>query len=215
MEYSYAQIIPNELFCKVKGAVIVYPISKAWKLDLLREIVVPEDIPLIQNLKSTLSPRVNRYCWSHTKSGVYSVKSGYALAMETMEASEPAPVLEPSATALQARALSNCVPVCNSLADRHCGNDRNCPRCGAEEETRNHLFFECPSSVQAWDLADMPHSLAYSRAPRYLDTTINNVPWVIWYIWKARNDKAFNSKDPSPLETIQIAKSEAESWRVA
>ena len=23
MEYSYAQIIPNELFCKVKGAVIV------------------------------------------------------------------------------------------------------------------------------------------------------------------------------------------------
>ncbi|CAN6990583.1 unnamed protein product, partial [Brassica rapa subsp. trilocularis] len=72
------------------------PISKAWKLDLLREIVVPEDIPLIQNLKSTLSPRVNRYCWSHTKSGVYSVKSGYALAMETMEASEPAPVLEPS-----------------------------------------------------------------------------------------------------------------------
>lgn len=164
------------------------PISKAWKLDLLREIVVPEDIPLIQNLKSTLSPRVNRYCWSHTKSGVYSVKSGYALAMETMEASEPAPVLEPSATALQARvwtlktsnkikhfiwqALSNCVPVCNSLADRHCGNDRNCPRCGAEEETRNHLFFECPSSVQAWDLADMPHSLAYSRAPRYLVTWI-------------------------------------------
>ncbi|CAG7896720.1 unnamed protein product [Brassica rapa] len=36
--------------------------------------------------------------------------------------------------------------------------DRACPRCGAEEETCNHLLFECPPSVQAWDLADMPHS---------------------------------------------------------
>lgn len=79
------------------------PTSKAWKLDLLPEIVVPRDIPLIQSLKPTRSPRVNSYCWSHTKSNVYYVKSGYDLAMETMEASEPAPVLEPSATALQAR----------------------------------------------------------------------------------------------------------------
>lgn len=41
-----------------------------------------------------------------------------------------------------------------------------------------------------------------------------SVPWVIWYLWKARNDKAFNGKDTTPLETIQLAKSEAESWRL-
>ncbi|XP_048622927.1 uncharacterized protein LOC125592004 [Brassica napus] len=226
---------------------LLEPNSRAWKLDLLRELVAPEDIPLIQSLQPTRSSRGNRYCWSHTKSGVYSVKTGYALAMETMDASEPAPVLEPSAMALQARvwtlktsnkikqfiwqALSNCVPVCSSLADRHCGNERSCPRCGAEEETRNHLLFECPPAVQAWALADIPHfpglfpctSILSNldhvlwRAKDYglQDTIINNVPWVIWYIWKARNDKAFNGKDISPLETIQTAKAEAESWRVA
>ncbi|XP_048611683.1 uncharacterized protein LOC125585978 [Brassica napus] len=40
-------------------------------------------------------------------------------------------------------------------------------------------------------------------------------PWIIWYIWKARNDKAFNGKDTSPLETLQLAQSEAETWRLA
>ncbi|XP_013624551.1 PREDICTED: uncharacterized protein LOC106330662 [Brassica oleracea var. oleracea] len=29
------------------------------------------------------------------------------------------------------------------------------------------------------------------------------------------NDKAFNGKDTTPLETIQLAKSETESWRIA
>lgn len=156
-------------------------------------------------------------------------------------------VLEPSITALQAKAwklkttkkikhfiwqaLSNCIPVCNALSDRHCGNDRSCPRCGADEETINHLLFQCPPSIQAWALADIPHSPGsfqsdsiYSNLDHVLwkakalgipDTLLAPVPWVIWYLWKARNDKVFNGKDTTPLETIQLARSEAESWRLA
>lgn len=40
-------------------------------------------------------------------------------------------------------------------------------------------------------------------------------PWIIWYIWKARNDKVFNNKDTSPMDTIQLAIKEAESLRLA
>ncbi|WZY72884.1 hypothetical protein YC2023_005124 [Brassica napus] len=64
-------------------------------------------------------------------------------------------------------------------------------------------------------LSNLDHVLWRAKDYGLQDTTINNVPWIIWYIWKVRNDKPFNGKDTSPLETIQIAKSEAESWSVA
>ena len=64
-------------------------------------------------------------------------------------------------------------------------------------------------------LSNLDHVLWRAKDYGLQDTTMSNVPWVIWYIWKARNDKAFNGKDTSPLETIQIAKFEAESWRLA
>lgn len=139
---------------------LIDPITKDWKHDLLSELIDPNDLPLIRSLKPTRSDRGDSYCWTHTKSGSYSVRTGYTLTMEMMERPETKPVLEPSFTILQAKiwklkttkkikhfiwqALSNCVPVCSSLSDRHCGTDRNCPRCGADEETRNHLLFECP-----------------------------------------------------------------------
>ena len=40
-------------------------------------------------------------------------------------------------------------------------------------------------------------------------------PWICWYIWKARNDKLFNGKDVSPIDTLQHVSLEAECWRKA
>lgn len=40
-------------------------------------------------------------------------------------------------------------------------------------------------------------------------------PWLMWYVWKARNEKCFNGKNISPLDTLQLARQEAETWRVA
>ncbi|KAG2312974.1 hypothetical protein Bca52824_024531 [Brassica carinata] len=223
------------------------PATRKWNLERLRELVNSGDITLIRSLRPTTTPRAPSYLWNLTKSGVYSVKSGYELAMATSEAAEPNLVIEPRITCLQAKvwklkttkkikhfiwqALTNCIPVCNALSDRHCGNDRSFPRCGADAETSNHLLFECPPSVQAWALADIPHAPGsfpcnsiYSNLDYVLwrahergipDSLLTAVPWVIWYIWKARNDKAFNGKDTTPLETIQLAKAEAESWRLA
>lgn len=39
--------------------------------------------------------------------------------------------------------------------------------------------------------------------------------WLIWYVWKVRNEKCLNAKDISPLDTIHLATQEAETWRVA
>uniref|UniRef100_A0A0D2ZS15 Uncharacterized protein n=1 Tax=Brassica oleracea var. oleracea TaxID=109376 RepID=A0A0D2ZS15_BRAOL len=37
-------------------------------------------------------------------------------------------------------------------------------------------------------------------------------PWIIWYIWKARNDKLFRGIDRDPLELVRYAESECQTW---
>ncbi|KAG2330378.1 hypothetical protein Bca52824_001558 [Brassica carinata] len=56
------------------------------------------------------------------------------------------------------QALSDSIATCSRLADRHCGTDRLCPRCGTEEETINHCLFSCPPATQTWALSDIPSS---------------------------------------------------------
>lgn len=40
-------------------------------------------------------------------------------------------------------------------------------------------------------------------------------PWLMWYIWKAKNDKCFNAIDVTTLDTLQIATKEVEGWKLA
>ena len=37
-------------------------------------------------------------------------------------------------------------------------------------------------------------------------------PWIIWYIWKVRNDKLFRGIDRDPLELVRYAESECQTW---
>lgn len=114
---------------------------------------------------------------------------------------------------------------------RHCAPDNTCKRCGAETESINHLLFECPMASQVWDLSLIPTlpgrfpcTSLYANIDylllRIKDQGIHAdvmapIPWILWYIWKARNEKKFTNKDVTPVETIQFAVKEAESWRLA
>ncbi|XP_013608067.1 PREDICTED: uncharacterized protein LOC106314793 [Brassica oleracea var. oleracea] len=37
-------------------------------------------------------------------------------------------------------------------------------------------------------------------------------PWIIWFIWKARNEKLFRGIDRDPLELFRHAESECHAW---
>ena len=37
-------------------------------------------------------------------------------------------------------------------------------------------------------------------------------PWIIWYIWKARNEKLFRRIYRDPLELVRHAESECQVW---
>ena len=106
--------------------------------------------------------------------------------------------------------------------------DNYCTRCGKTEESVTHTIFECPPALQTWALSTTPTSpgtfpvsSVYTNMD-YLFWRKNNIiepdqdrdpyPWIIWYIWKARNDKLFRGIDRDPLELVRYAESECHAW---
>ncbi|XP_013650777.1 uncharacterized protein LOC106355351 [Brassica napus] len=132
--------------------------TKEWDTQLLREFFHPDDIPLILGLKPSRSHFPDGYVWNHTKSGVYSVKTGYDLLQSIKLNLSHEDVIEPSITGLQ-----------------------------------SHV----------WKLK------APSKMKHFLWQAITGC------VATARNDKLFNGKDVSPIDTLRHATLEAECWRKA
>ncbi|XP_048624014.1 uncharacterized protein LOC106417447 [Brassica napus] len=119
------------------------------------------------------------------------------------------------------------VAVTRNLARRNMRCDNYCPRCGEIEESVTHAIFECPPALQVWSLSATPTSpgifpvaSVYTNMD-YLFWRKNNIiapdrdrdpyPWIIWYIWKARNDKLFRGINRDPLELVRYAESECQA----
>ncbi|VYS53161.1 unnamed protein product [Arabidopsis thaliana] len=51
--------------------------TNLWKLDRLQALIDPVDIPLILGIRPSRTYLSDGFSWSHTKSGNYTVKSGY------------------------------------------------------------------------------------------------------------------------------------------
>ncbi|XP_023638083.1 uncharacterized protein LOC111830455 [Capsella rubella] len=47
------------------------------------------------------------------------------------------------------------------------------------------------------------------------DAQFDFFPWLLWYIWKARNGKMFENVDKCPLDVTKRAQYEAKAWREA
>ena len=69
-----------------------------------------------------------------------------------------------------------------------------CGRCGAQEESINHVFFECPPAIHVWALSKIPSNptifptsalftnldhLFWRVVPQMED---HQFAWIIWYI---------------------------------
>ena len=127
--------------------------------------------------------------------------------------------------------LSGAISVNERLFKRHIGNDPSCPRCGCAEETINHTIFTCPPAMQCWALSTIPsvpgvfpsenlytnmdYLLSRSNTGGTMEELTRVFPWIIWYIWKARNEKLFNGREFSPMDTIDLAIRECNAWFLA
>ncbi|KAL9840136.1 putative reverse transcriptase zinc-binding domain-containing protein [Arabidopsis thaliana] len=115
----------------------------------------------------------------------------------------------------------------DNLRKRGINCEIGCSRCGALEETINHTLFLCHPARQIWALSHIPtvprkfpYASIYAnldhlfwRIPLEFDSS--SFPWIIWYIWKARNEKIFDNVDKDPLEILHFAEKESDLWKSA
>ena len=215
--------------------------SKEWDVGLLKDYVHPDDTPLIGSMAISSTHRRDTFCWNYTRNSQYTVKSGYWVAQNLLKPEEEKEILEPSITKLQAFAwklkaprkmchliwqlITGQVAVTRNLVRRNMRCDNYFPRCGGLEESVTHAIFECPPALQVWSATPtsqgiFPGASAYTNMD-YLwrkneilepDQDMDPYPWIIWYIWKARNDKLFRGIDREPLELVRYAESECQAW---
>ena len=124
--------------------------------------------------------------------------------------------------------LFGTLPVFKNLKTRGIDCDLRCSMCGADEESTNHVLFECPTALQSWALSKIPSSPAiFPNSPSvftnmdYLfwrvkrEDEFEYFPWILWYIWKTRNDKIYSNRNDNPQEILRQADVESTVWKEA
>lgn len=127
------------------------------------------------------------------------------------------------------RCLSNSLPVADNMRNHHMSREGSCGRCAMADETVNHLLFKCPyarlvcaiSPIHAPFGGEMSDSL-YSNLHLLMNLNYEYpkeeahdllVPWLLWRIWKNKNEFLFKGKDYNALSTVKKTREDMEEWK--
>lgn len=115
----------------------------------------------------------------------------------------------------------------DNLRRRHVVSSQ-CIRCCFDIETTDHTFFQCRYAQGVWKLSGLSLTLLLDAAVsvedklRYLLSLANedNVPrhvhllstWLLWRIWKGRNELLHSKNDLSEQITFSRAKVDIKEW---
>ncbi|XP_071923058.1 uncharacterized protein [Coffea arabica] len=146
-----------------------------WKTDTLHRWFNIDDVDLITNIPLSLYERKDRLYWLHSKSGAYTVRTGYVVAKGGREIMNHriAPDSETSWAIRKHtvwkrlwglnikmklkhflwRCLQNGLATNEALYQRVGKGSNQCQCCGEATETMEHVFFFCPTAQMAWRLA--------------------------------------------------------------
>lgn len=199
--------------------------SEEWNLQMVRQVYSEEDTRLMCQVGGVYSSE--GYFWMFNHHGNYTVKSGYWVWLHRIkETSKSGEILEPSLNPIfkavwnaktipkiqnfMWRCLSNCLAVSANMFQKRLTPEKQCPRCGLNDETVNHVLFECPFARVVW--AESPLAYLFLSSPTgwiYVnfargllpnedrdeeDKERRNIfPWLVWRIWKAINDFCFSN----------------------
>ena len=97
---------------------------------------------------------------------------------------------------------------------RHLTDDPRCYACGEVEENTSHIIRDCPAARLVWRRLGVPLGDARWRGSIKVwlanqfgsGTGVNNDDWkrvfalTCWWLWKWRNERAFNSSSNIPVD---------------
>ena len=214
--------------------------SRTWNSHTLRAMMDPQDVKIIESIPLSKTQMVDRDGWHFTNNGKYTVESGYQIERIYPDMERPPLLFGPTMDALNVfcwkircppklkhflwQLVTSCIAVKKNLKAQRIQGDISCARCGADEESINHVFFECPPTLQVWALSKIPSSLTIFPTSS-LFTNMDHLfwrvhpliedhqfAWILWYIWKGRNNNFFSNLDMDPRDTFKLAETKSILW---
>ncbi|XP_027099102.2 uncharacterized protein [Coffea arabica] len=146
-----------------------------WNEEILQQVFNREEREHIASIPLSVFKRQDRYFWNFAKSGIYTVKTGYARAMQASSTVNSRQKLK-GETSREIRkhsvwkqlwnlnlkhkikhfiwkCLQNGIAVNDDIYKRTGKGDKVCTVCGEGEETAEHMFFNCPRAQLMWKIA--------------------------------------------------------------
>ncbi|KAL5191116.1 U-box domain-containing protein 14 [Glycine soja] len=206
-----------------------------WKLTWRRNFF-DHEIDMVANFIADIeSSNINHsnrdfLCWKSDPNGLYSTKSSYKVLQEGHASAIEDRVLNimwslkipPRASAFSWRLFKNRLPTRDNLRRRQVSmHTYSCPLCDLEEESVNHLFFNCSKTRSLWwepmrwvnRVGPFPtdpknHFLQFSQWNR-LSYTVKRWEF-LWIalsvsIWHHRNGMIFNNQPFNPEKVMDEA----------
>ncbi|CAN1335068.1 Putative ribonuclease H protein At1g65750 [Linum perenne] len=214
-------VLPNVSPLNIPTTVNLLINNGQW--DLL-QICQFFDVPSIQNIRSILLPRFpleDRPMWQYENNGLYSVSSGYQLALNKIKAFKTIYPISPcdetlwkKTRALQIqpklrfflwKILNRILPTKQALAHRKVNSNPLCLVCREEEESVEHLLLFCPITIRLTNILKIPvhdyqtqhMALAWRLIIKREDNSAERFTLFWWRIWKSRNTVVFEQSHTS------------------
>ncbi|KAJ1400517.1 Ribonuclease H-like superfamily [Sesbania bispinosa] len=167
-----------------------------WKTDTILHSFLPIEATQILRIPIPATTQEDKFCWGEVSNGIYTVKSGYYLALKQIRAEECGlndhPSLpnfhwkklwslpcQPKQIHFMWRLLHSTLPLRSNLIKRGVQCDPRCVWCEENAETEDHLFRDCAWTAVAW--AQSPLKLQVQTLPLgsfrdWIDAMISSGP---------------------------------------
>lgn len=213
--------------------------SKCWNELNIQQVFSEKQAVMILNTPLYEQVQHDKLTWKVEKSGRYSVRSAYRLCVTELVDLSHLHVpgfwsriwklkVPPKVKNLVWRMCRGCLPIRVRLLDKGIQCPTQCVNCDSNHEDFKHIFFECPSVVQVWNLAGLWHDiqLAMTATGSAVDiifsllqtlsvTCSQRLATLFWSIWKRRNNKVWENVTDNCATVVERACSMIEDWHSA
>jgi hypothetical protein len=216
--------------------------TKMWNISVVSDVFMEDEAKSICQMVVSPLSHGDRLVWMGNKTGHYTVRSGYHLAMEGLDREEGSTsdysrmsqlwqnvwnFRGPRALRMFLwRACNNILPTKENLFKRKIVDDPQCAICGAAIETVGHILWSCVAARDVWlenmkpiqkstsDEIDFQH-LFVQLYDRLEVEDFQRFGFVARQLWFRRNKAIFEGDFLSPVRVNQIATAQVEDYAMA
>ena len=243
---TYRLVTPEKL--NSENALVCELINRAtheWNTDRLQEWFLPEDREAIMSIPLSANEVGDRLIWAENRSGKFTVKSAYALALEEqsrlglVDCSNGSVRRKLWKTIWQLKlpqklkhfawkASHDILAIKMSLAVRKIVPNGVCDFCGQDKETVTHLLWFCSHATEVWTASKLVLPFEIAKNWSFLDVVehlkrceetwpnlLDRVIAICWGIWKNMNELWTGGKGKTGRTILRTAMNLLDEFRTA